>query len=261
VKSIVPDENGFCDGLCIENVKHQLYLLHCGRSRGLAFLVLSGSFNPIHVQHICALDLARQHAQDLEWAVVGGFLAPSSDTYVKAKLGSRALPLERRKRLCQLATEGAGWISVCSKAEFSSNRVCRRIRKELEHHCADILKGRRLAGVEIMGSDTVVRIFDRVLAQEGSSRSSQRGRAVFCFLRPGSEHAAEREHVMRVLLPQAPRLGVELRLFQPALGDQPLGWVSSSAIRDLVSKGDWVALRSKGWLHPAVLQALQTWAR
>jgi hypothetical protein len=37
----------------------------------------------------------------------------------------------------------------------------------------------------------------------------------------------------------------------------PLEPISSSAVRELVSKGDWEALRVNGWLQPSVLEALQ----
>jgi hypothetical protein len=258
VKALANGEEQFCDESGIAKVRRQIRLRACS-GKELAFVILSGSFNPVHTQHIRALDLTRKYIENRGWTVVGGFLAPSSDTYVQGKLGRKALALRRRIALCELAIEGLDWVSVCSKGEVSSNTVCRGVRSELEHYCFDILNGRRLTGVEIMGSDTVVRIFGKILVQNNSGKrgSTQRGRVVCCLLRPRLESTAERKQIERVLVQGAADLGVELMLAEPTPGESLLEPVSSSAIRELVSRSDWEALRSKGWLHPAVLKDLE----
>jgi nicotinic acid mononucleotide adenylyltransferase len=260
MKALPNYEEQFCDMSAMSTVRRQMSLPGCTGKR-LAFLILSGAFNPVHAQHVHLLDRARKHMESLGWAVVGGFLAPSSDTYVQGKLGEMALSLRRRIDLCELATEETDWISVCLKGEVSSNNACRGVQTQLEHYCFDVLNGRRLTGVEIMGSDTVVRIFSTILVQasSGASESTQRGRVVCCILRPGPETVAEREHIARVLAPGAATLGVELMLVEPKLGAPPIESVSSSAIRELVSRRDWEVLRSKGWLQPAVLKAMERW--
>jgi cytidylyltransferase-like protein len=255
VKALANDQEQLCDESGIAKVRHQIGLRGCS-GKELAFVILSGSFNPVHTQHIRALDLTRKYVESLGWAVVGGFLAPSSDAYVQGKLGRKALPLRRRIALCELAIEGLDWVGVCSKGEVSSYMVCRGVRRELEHYCCDVLSGRRLTGIEIMGSDTVVRIFGKILMQNSSKKreSTQRGRVVCCLLRPSLESMAERKQIERVLVPGVADLGIELILAEPTLGESLLEPVSSSAIREIVSRSDWEALRSKEWLHPAVMK-------
>ena len=251
-------EERFCEQSDIAKVKRQLELIGDGGMRP-AFLLLSGSFNPIHTQHVRALLVTRKYLERIGWAVVGGFLAPSSDTQVQEKLGAEGLLLAQRIELCRLAVEGLDWVSVCVKGEFSSNWACRGVRREIEHQCVDILQGRRLTGVEVMGSDTVVRIFGKILMGNSSQGgvSTQQGRTVCCLLRPGLERSAQRKHIESVLMPGVSGLGVELMIIEPTFLDPPLEQISSSAIRELVSRGEWGVLRLKGWLQPSVLKALQ----
>src|SRR5437879_5087259 len=101
---IIADRN-FCDQLAIEKVKRRLSSETSGRVEKLAFLILSGSFNPIHTQHVRALKAARKHLEKAGWTIVAGFLAPSSEAYVKKKLRAKALPICQRIELCKLAVE------------------------------------------------------------------------------------------------------------------------------------------------------------
>mmetsp|Transcript_127033 Transcript_127033/g.359532 ORF Transcript_127033/g.359532 Transcript_127033/m.359532 type:complete len:264 (+) Transcript_127033:42-833(+) len=73
----------------------------------LALLVLPGSFNPVHSEHVQSLRLARDHlAERTGAAVVGGFLQPSSDHHVASKLGRNwAMSLADRIEMCELAAE------------------------------------------------------------------------------------------------------------------------------------------------------------
>jgi nicotinic acid mononucleotide adenylyltransferase len=251
-------EERFCDESGIAKIRRQISMSGNNGSK-LVFLLLSGSFNPVHTQHVRTLLVTRKYLESLGWIVVGGFLAPSSDAYVQEKLGAEGLPLRLRIALCKLAIEEIDWMSVCVKGELSSKRACHEVRNELEHHCCDVLNGRRLTGVEIMGSDTLARVLSKILMESSSKagRLRRQGRVVCCLLRPGCESEAQREHIKGLLVPSAADVGVELMLLEPTLGNLPLEPVSSSAIRDLISQGDWEELRSKGWLQPSVLEALR----
>jgi len=252
------DEERFCEESEIVKVRRQISFAGEGDKK-LAFLLLSGSFNPIHTQHVRALELSRRHLETLGYAVVGAFLAPSSATQVQEKLGAEGFLLAERIALCRLAVAELDWVSVCVKGEFSSNWACRGVRNEIEQGCVDVLNGRQLTGVEVMGSDTVVRIFEKVLQKHSRQEdvSTQRGRTVCCLLRRGPQHAEQKQHIETVLVARMSGLGVELLVLDATTSDPPLEQVSSSAIRELVARDKWDVLQSHGWLSPRVLQALR----
>src|SRR5437762_11574228 len=89
--------------------------LATGAGRGaeqLAFLVLPGSFTPVHSQHLCALEIARDVMTNLGWHVIGGFLAPSDHDYVRRKLGNDPWSFANRLELCRLATDNSPRVAV-----------------------------------------------------------------------------------------------------------------------------------------------------
>ena len=145
------------------------------------------------------------------------------------------------------------------KGEFSSKWACRNILTELERECVQVLNGRHLIGVEIMGTDSFVHIFDKVINENNSEtgKAALQSRTICCLLRPGVDNETYVKHIQDVIEPAISNLGVNLILLDSNIFAFPLQNVSSSAIRKLVSKGDWETLRLKGWLHPNVLKALQ----
>ncbi len=253
------NKDQFCDRHSILKIRQQINELDNNTNK-LAFLVLSGSFNPVHTQHINALVLTKRYLESLKWSVVGGFLAPSSDDHVRKKLNAQALLLRRRIELCKLSIEGFDWLNVCMKGEFSSKWACWKIRTELEDQCFQVLNGRRLTGMEIMGSDSFVRIFDKILKENDDTKRErfQQPRMICCLPRPGFNDTSQRKHIQNVIMPSLADLGVGLISPHPKNLDFPLKEVSSSSILELVSNGYWETLQSKGWLHLNVLKALQT---
>src|SRR5215471_16005226 len=83
------------------------------RSNPLAYLVLSGCFNPIHVAHIRLLAVSKEVVECQDMTVIGGFICPSSDEYVTGKLGRMAMTFEQRRQLCEIAVGDQEWLSVC----------------------------------------------------------------------------------------------------------------------------------------------------
>lgn len=94
----------------------------------LIFLIMSGSFNPIHSFHIEVFESAKSFFEKKNKTVLGGFIAPSSDEYLKDKLGKNAMPLSDRIACCKLAVEDSNWLSVCTLGERSSNAIQRQIK-------------------------------------------------------------------------------------------------------------------------------------
>jgi nicotinic acid mononucleotide adenylyltransferase len=236
----------------------------CAHSRSvgerLAFLSLSGSLNPVHTQHMRALEAARTVLQTRGWTVAGGFLAPAGDEFLKGKLGVEAWPLAKRTRLCEVACGESEWVDVCSWGESRSHRLCAALREHLKRECS-ALKGRNLTGVELMGSDAAIRILDKNIADwdaadPGARDSWYQGRVVCCLLRPGPNSVGEKEHIERHTARRAIDLGVELISVNPEFIRPALEPVSSTEIRALLAAGDLELLRDRGWLHPQVLAAL-----
>jgi nicotinic acid mononucleotide adenylyltransferase len=249
-----------------DKFKSLLSSLTCQATTKLAFLVFSGAFNPVHAQHIRAMQVARQEAERLGWTVVAGFLAPASDEYVRRKLGNEAWPLKTRVQLCELATRESDWISVCPWGEFSSSRVSVGLREQLQVEGSDFLSGRSLTGLEIMGSDTTLRIFDEILREWSKTESRRRkpwyqDRIIYCVIRPGLNTSEEKEHIRNVIAPEAAQVGIKIIIVDTTGTHTPLEPVSSRDIRKLVARRDWDELRALGWLQPQVLVAIENRTR
>ncbi len=60
-------------------------------------LVQSGAYNPVHLSHVEMFTLVRHILlQQHNMLAVGGFLAPSGDSYVKSKLGDDVIDAKNR---------------------------------------------------------------------------------------------------------------------------------------------------------------------
>jgi len=233
-----------------------------GSSSELRFLVLSGSFNPIHQGHFRLLDAARAWCNHQGVRIIAGFLAPSSDDYVSAKLGGQALPLDRRIGLCAEASAGSDWIDVWGSGQMSGFRVCREILEQLQGDCVDLLAGRSLAGIEVMGSDVAIRIFDKLANEweaKGASRPWYEGRRVCCFLRADAKRYDDAVHLRSRISPRVTRIGIDISIVDPRTEGLALESVSGTEIRHLIARNDWSELSAQNWLHPSVLEALRAW--
>mmetsp|Transcript_29811 Transcript_29811/g.35150 ORF Transcript_29811/g.35150 Transcript_29811/m.35150 type:complete len:380 (+) Transcript_29811:310-1449(+) len=119
-------------------------------SSSFAVLVLPGSFNPVHKGHLECLEIAKAHLQAQGVSVIGGFLQPSSDSYVSQKLGAEAMSFNERVEVCFLAIkehhqsyggkkereyldkedrcdiETSDWISVWASGETNGVNACNK---------------------------------------------------------------------------------------------------------------------------------------
>ena len=222
-----------------------------------AFLVLSGSFNPVHTEHLHALDVAAAEYSRRHGPAIAAFLAPSSQEYVAAKLRSDAWALERRLALCRLATADSPWIDVWPAADISGYHVTQRIGRELAARLQAVGLPGAVAGIEVMGSDTARRLLDRLASEwESATHASPwyLDRQIYVVVRPGSR-ADDGQHLQQVISPRVAPAGVRLTVVQPSQGAlQPS---SSAEIRELIARCDWDALQARQRLHPEVLRALR----
>ncbi|MEQ1883236.1 MAG: hypothetical protein ABL878_19965 [Burkholderiales bacterium] len=228
----------------------------------LALLVLPGSFNPVHSQHILALEIAREFIADSGIRVIGGFLVPTDDNYLLQKLGSDGWSFEKRLDLCRLATRESQWIDVAPWAEYGSFRAATRIRQAFESFCLSELQGSFLTAIEVMGSDSAIRILGRT-PQERESRGSEmsapwyRDRAICCLARPGINCTAEVEQIRETISQRAAAMGVKFLLVAGEHVSR-LREVSSSEIRRCIAMQRWSEIRDANWLSPRVLDRLRT---
>lgn len=97
-----------------------------------AILVYSGSFNPIHLGHIEVMKTIKRVMEEKHgFTILMVYIAPSSDVYVRSKLGKSAISLAERITLCELAIEDhRQWISVCPYGIMSGSQTANKIRKE-----------------------------------------------------------------------------------------------------------------------------------
>eukprot|EP00403_Amphidinium_massartii_P045244 CAMPEP_0178468792 /NCGR_PEP_ID=MMETSP0689_2-20121128/53099_1 /TAXON_ID=160604 /ORGANISM="Amphidinium massartii, Strain CS-259" /LENGTH=267 /DNA_ID=CAMNT_0020095853 /DNA_START=27 /DNA_END=831 /DNA_ORIENTATION=+ len=124
----------------------------------LGIVMLPGSFNPVHLDHIKCLQMARQALEDNGIAVVGGFLQPSSESYVRQKLGEdQAMCLQDRIHACVLAVEElAPWVGVWCSGEVAGSKETKRLETFFARQVAASLPDdARLRAFMVCGADYV----------------------------------------------------------------------------------------------------------
>ncbi|MDB4993432.1 MAG: putative synthase, similar to eukaryotic protein [Myxococcaceae bacterium] len=75
-------------------------------------LLSTGAFCPVHDGHLAMLQSARVAAERAGFDVVGGYLSPGHDAYIRLKCGPAAIPASERLRQCAAAVASSDWLSV-----------------------------------------------------------------------------------------------------------------------------------------------------
>ncbi len=164
-------------------------------------LVLSGALNPVHVGHLETLRQAKAQMQARGHRVLGGVLAPSSDSYVRGKLGDFALSLNDRVSLCEAAigtcsdlavvpygnASGSDTANLVSSAATSFvSRAVDEARRTGGHSTVSGRPPRRVVAVPVYGSDFLCR-YPHVI-----------GRPFVIMARNDSDRTAEKaQHIVR----------------------------------------------------------------
>jgi nicotinate (nicotinamide) nucleotide adenylyltransferase len=133
-------------------------------------LVSTGSFSPVHRMHVEMLQAARKRLQleieekeqasngKVRGAVVGGFLSPSHDHHVKAKLGNEYISAQHRLKMCELAVADSDWISVsaweCQQDFFVTFS---EVTKNIQAFAHEQIPGYIFRALFVCGADLVVR--------------------------------------------------------------------------------------------------------
>lgn len=75
-------------------------------------LLSTGGFCPVHAGHLAMMERAREAAEAAGHSVMGGYLSPGHDDYLRLKCGAGAVPASVRLRECADAAASSGWLSV-----------------------------------------------------------------------------------------------------------------------------------------------------
>jgi nicotinic acid mononucleotide adenylyltransferase len=75
-------------------------------------LLATGGFCPVHAGHLEMMERARTAVERAGYSVVGGYLSPGHDAYLRAKCGPLSSPAQERLRQCAVAVADSDWLSV-----------------------------------------------------------------------------------------------------------------------------------------------------
>lgn len=85
-------------------IEIELSLMSPDDTRNPCVLLTTGSFNPIHRQHLEQFNTVQRFLSQ-KWKVLACIVSPSHDEYIKRKLGDAAIPFSHRCKMCKLAIE------------------------------------------------------------------------------------------------------------------------------------------------------------
>lgn len=102
----------YVKNLTFDITKIQHNLKKCSKNNELIILIESGSLSPPHRMHIRLLELAKNYFElcDKNKKVIGGFIIPSNDNYVRNKLKKDFIPLKHRINMTKILIQNNDWL-------------------------------------------------------------------------------------------------------------------------------------------------------
>ena len=125
-------------------------------------LVMNGSYNPIHIHHTKALDLAKEQIEfeNKNVCVACAFLSTSGDNYVKKKLGSHWIPNNHRYQMIKLATEYSSFQEALGSGIMSPFHTLKLVLNSIKSH-NKLGSNKNIKVFEVHGADTIIRCMGR----------------------------------------------------------------------------------------------------
>jgi NAD+ synthetase len=89
----------------------------------LAVLATTGGMAPIHDGHIALMESAKKHLESQGAIVLGGYISPDHDNYVKNKCGNDYLSGAERLKLCENKVAASDWLMIDSWQIYNNDAV------------------------------------------------------------------------------------------------------------------------------------------
>ena len=111
--------------------------------RGLSkpcVLLSTGSFCPLHKGHIQMMEKAKEVLERKGWNVMGGYLSPGHDEYIKSKTGDEWIPIHNRIAIIREMIKDRPWLNVdpwegaFTKVAVNFTDVVYRLKLYLREH-------------------------------------------------------------------------------------------------------------------------------
>lgn len=81
-------------------------------SKPPAVILSTGAFCPVHQGHLDLMEVARARVEAEGYSVIGGYLSPGHEEYLRLKLGDEATSSSARLVECGAAISGSSWLMV-----------------------------------------------------------------------------------------------------------------------------------------------------
>jgi len=207
------------------------YGVHSAPVKNPIVLVLGGSFNPPHVEHIEMLETARKACEKKGLNVVLGVLVPSTNSHVFYKAGAnQTIVLKHRQAMCELMIQSKPWIISAPWGWGHSTEAARKICGLIETKL-----GIETSFLNVWGADIACR-YPRMLDDEQS----------VIVARP--PYTEELDQIIRTN--DLGNCNALVARTEKGIARD----VSSTAIRELLFNGEIDKLHGLHWLSPEVIE-------
>ncbi|CAG8467198.1 19197_t:CDS:1 [Dentiscutata erythropus] len=148
------------------SIKKLLKNLSNPLSKPPAVLLISGSFNPVHLKHIHILEVAKKYLEN-QYEIVGGYISPFSNDYVQETNPDEAIPLKERLEMIQIVIDKSSWIEINESLTSNNSADCNLIITTLSDYLnennqiKEILKEKQLEVIYVCGSDLIKKYYPK----------------------------------------------------------------------------------------------------